>query len=303
MIDIYFGYQVFNDKFSRLKNYLAGIIKKELKKQKTQLAQHSKTFDSDEKQEKYRQYADIIMANLYKTKQGMEVAELENFFDENKIIKIPLDKMLSPNNNAQKYYKLYNKAKNAAMHGRELAEKIQNEVDYLESIKESINQAETLSDLKEVEQELIAQSLIKSGSIKDSKKEKKETIKLTEFISSDGLIIYSGKNNKQNEFLLKIASPEDIWLHARDIPGSHILIKAPQNTNEVPETTLHEAVYVAAYYSQARESSNVPVVYTRKKFVKKPTGSKPGFVIFTHEKTLVVNPDKEKLPELFTDVS
>ena len=155
-----------------------------------------------------------------------------------------------------------------------------------------------MSDLKEIEQELIAQNLIKSNNYKDSKNEKKETIKLAEFISSDGLSILVGKNNRQNEFLLKIADSEDIWLHTQNIPGSHVLIKTSQNIQEVPETTLHEAVYLAAYYSQARESSNVPVVFTRKKFVKKPSGSKPGFVIFTREKTLVVNPDKTKLPAL-----
>ena len=295
MIDLYFGYQVFNDKFSRLKNYLSGIIKKELKKQNIQFSQHLKTFDSNEKQEKYRQYADLIMANLYKITQGLEYIELENFFDANKIIKIPLDKMLSPNANAQKYYKLYNKGKNAAVHARELAEKIRQEIEYLESIRESINLAENLSDLKEIEQELISQNLIKSNNFKESKKEK---IKLTEFISSDGFNILVGKNNRQNEFLLKIANPEDIWLHTLNIPGSHVLIKMPQNVHEVPKITLHEAVYLAAYYSQARESSNVSVVYTRKKFVKKPSGSKPGFVIFTHEKTIVVNPDKNKLPAL-----
>ena len=295
MIDLYFGNQVFMDKFSRLKNYLAGIVKKELKKQSTQLSQHLKTFDSDEKQEKYRQYADIIMANLYKITQGLEYIELENFFDANKIIKIPLDKMLSPNANAQKYYKLYNKGKNAAVHARELAEKIRQEIEYLESIRESINLAENLSDLKEIEQELISQNLIKSNNFKESKKEK---IKLTEFISSDGFNILVGKNNRQNEFLLKIANPEDIWLHTLNIPGSHVLIKMPQNVHEVPKITLHEAVYLAAYYSQARESSNVPVVFTKRKFVKKPSGSKPGFVIFTHEKTIVVNPDKNKLPAL-----
>ena len=298
MIDLYFGYQVFSDNFSRHKNYLSGIIKKELKKQNTQLSQHLKTFDSEEKQEKYRQYADIIMANLYKITQGIEYAEIENFFDENKIIKIYLDKMLSPNANAQKYYKLYNKAKNAAMYSQKLAEKIKQEVDYLETIRESINLAENLSDLKEIEQELISQNIIKSNNYQVSKKEKKEKIKLTEFISSDGFNILVGKNNRQNEFLLKIADPEDIWLHTLNLPGSHVLIKVPQNNNEVPETTLHEAVYTAAYYSQAKESSNVPVVFTRKKFVKKPSGSKPGFVIFTHEKTLVVNPDKDKLPDL-----
>ena len=317
MIDLYFGNQVFNDRFSRLKNYLSGIIKKEIKKRvaffatlpaknATLLAKNAgetaknipenRPVEKVEKQEKYRQYADLIMTNLYKITQGAEYAEFENFFDENKIIKIPLDKMLSPNANAQKYYKLYNKAKSAAMHGRELAEKIRQEVDYLETIRESINLAENLVDLKEIEQELISQNLIKSSNYQGSKKEKKETIKLTEFISSEGFSILVGKNNRQNEFLLKIANPEDIWLHTLNIPGSHVLIKMPQNTDEVSETTLHEAIYLAAYYSQARESSNVSVVYTRKKFVKKPQGSKPGFVIFTREKTLVVNPDREKLP-------
>ena len=298
MIDLYFGYQIFNDRFLRLKNYLSGIIKKELKKQENQLLLYMKTFDSVEKQEKYRQYADIIMANLYQITQGIESVELENFFDENKIITIPLDKMLSPNANAQKYYKLYNKAKNAALHGRELAEKLQQEVNYLQSIREFINLAETLLDLKEIEQELTSQGLIKSSNYPFSKKETKDKIKLSEFISSDGLSILVGKNNRQNEFLLKIADPEDIWLHALNISGAHVLIKVPQNLKEVPETTLHEAVYIAAYYSQGKESSNVSVVFTKKRFVKKPSGSKPGFVIFTHEKTLVVNPDKDKLPEL-----
>lgn len=298
MIDLYFGYQVFNDKFSRFKSFLSGIIKKELKKQKTQLSNYLKAVDSEEKQEKYRQYADIIMANLYRISKNFESVELENFFDENKIIKIPLDKKLSPNANAQKYYKLYNKAKNASMHAKNLAEKISSEIDYLKSIKESINLAENLADLKEIEQELISQDLIKSGNNQALSKSKKENIKLAEFVSSDGFSILAGKNNRQNEFLLKIADPEDLWLHAQNIPGSHVLVKTAQNPADIPETTLHEAVYVAAYYSQGKESSNVPVVYTRRKFVKKPSGSKPGFVIYTHEKTLWVNPEKEKVDEL-----
>lgn len=298
MIDLYFGYQVFNDKFSRFKSFLSGIIKKELKKQKTQLSGYLKAQDSEEKQEKYRQYADIIMANLFRINQNSEFTELENFFDENKIVKIPLDKKLSPNANAQKYYKLYNKAKNASIHAKSLAEKISQEIDYLESIKESINLAENLSDLKEIEQELTSQDIIKSRNSQTSAKTKKENIKLSEFISSDGFSILAGKNNRQNEFLLKIADPEDLWLHAQNIPGSHVLIKTGQTQAEIPETTLHEAVYIAAYYSQGQESSNVPVVYTKRKFVKKPSGSKPGFVIYTHEKTLWVNPDKEKIDKL-----
>ncbi len=295
MTDLYFGYQVFSDKFSRLKTNLENVIKKELKKQKKQLSQHLSEAESDEKQEKYRQYADIIMANIYKIKQGVEFAEVENFFEENKTIKIPLDTKLSPSENAQKYYKLYNKSKKAAEYSHELKHKIQLEADYLETIKESINQAENLLDLKDIQQELISQNLLKAVGFQTSKKEKQEKINLAEFVSSDGFIIYMGKNNRQNDFLLKTASPEDIWLHTQNIPGAHVLVRIPQNASEVPESTLHEAVYLAAYHSQARESSNVPVVYTRRKFVKKPSGSKPGFVVYTHEKTLWVNPDRNKL--------
>jgi len=206
--------------------------------------------------------------------------------------------MLSPNENAQKYYKLYNKAKNAARHGKELAEKIQVEVDYLESVKESLNRAETLSDLRETEQELTAQELIKSGHSPTSKKDKQDKINLSEFKSSDGLSIFVGKNNKQNELILKIASPEDIWLHTQNIPGSHVLIKLPPENTEVPENTLHEAVYLAAYYSRAKESSNVPVVFTRKKTRKETYGFETGVVIYTHEKMLAVNPDIAKIDAL-----
>lgn len=298
MIDLYFGYHIFKDKFTRLKNKILKIINKEIEKQKKQLSEYLKQLNCEEKQDKYRKYADIIMANLYNLKQGADYAELEDIYNENKIMRIPLDKMLSPNENAQKYYKLYAKTKNAAKHSKELAEKIQNEENYLESIKDSVNYAENLSDLKEIEQELMLQNIIKSNNIQPTKKEKQSKTELTKFISSDGFEILLGKNNKQNDFLLKIACPNDIWLHVQNIHGSHVLIKIPQNTQETPEATLHEAVYIAAYYSQARESSNVPVIFTKKKFVKKPSGSKPGFVIYTHEKTLWVNPEKEKLPRL-----
>lgn len=298
MTDMYFGHHVNEDLFSRLKSYISKIVDKELKKQKKRLEEGLNPDNFNEKRDKYRKYADIIMANLYNIKKGTESAELENLFDENKIINIPLDKKLSAEANAGKYYKLYTKAKNAARYARESAEKIQTEINYPESIKESINYAVLLSDLKQIELELISQELIKPGKRQIQKKGNPEKPELTEFISSDGFKILLGKNNKQNDFLLKIASPEDIWLHARDIPGSHVLVKVPKNIGEIAETTLYQAACIAAYYSRARESLNIPVIRTKKKFVKKPSGAKPGFVTYTHEKTLFVNPEKEKLPSL-----
>lgn len=264
MLDLYFGHHVFQDKFARLKNTVLKIVRKELKQVRKHHADQEKIAHSEEKQGKYRQQADEIMVGLYsgEAKEGIE--------------------------EAQKYYKLYKKAKTAAKHSEELLQKTREELEYLESIEESINQAETLQDLEEIRQEL------QPGRSQKQAKEKSEPAK---FLSTDGFTIYAGKNNNQNDYLLKKAHPEDIWLHVQNIPGSHVIIEVPKD-GTIPETTLHDAVYIAAYYSKGRESSNVAVVYTKRKFVKKPAGSKPGFVVYNNEKTLWVNPDQEKVMSL-----
>lgn len=298
MIDLYFGYQVFKDKFDRKKNGLSDIIKKEINKKKRLLSKHAKTADSYEKMEKYREYGDLIMANMYKVQKGADVLKTENIYKDNKTVEIILDPKFCASANAQKYYKLYNKAKTAAKHSEVLLKSIKDDMIYFEEVKDSLNKAESLQDLDQIRQELIDQGII---SKKEKTEKKKETIMPLKFLSSDGFEIYAGKNNKQNEYILKISSPNDIWLHAQEIPGSHVVINTQKN-DEIPETTIHEAVYIAAWYSQGKESSNLPVVYTKRKFVKKPSGSKPGFVIYTHEKTLWVNPEKEKLPPLSKEV-
>ncbi len=256
MLDRYFGYHVFKDKFNRLKNNLLKILKKDLKQHKKQLEKQEYIAQDREKQEKYKQQADELLVENPKE--------------------------------AQKYYKLYKKAKTAAKHSEELQQKTRDEINYLESIEESINRAETIEDLQQIKGELTG---------KEDKKQAKETFEPAKFTSSDGIAIFAGKNNKQNEYILKIALPNDIWLHAQNIPGSHVIIRVNKD-REIPEVTLHEAVYIAAYYSKGRESSNVPVVYTRRKFVKKPAGSKPGFVVYNNERTLWVNPDEQKVLSL-----
>ncbi len=294
MVDRYFGYQVLKDKFNRKKSSLSDILKKELNKKKKLSSKHLKTVDSDDKTSRYKGFGDLIMANLYKIPSGVEYVEVENIYKDNQPLKIPLDPAISATANAQKYYKLYNKAKTAAIHSKELLKSIKEDISYLESLKEALNNSETLQDLDQVRQELVEQKIITR---KEPVEKKKETIQPVEFLSSDGFEIYAGKNNRQNEFILKTSSPDDTWLHTRDIPGSHVIIKSGKD-GEMPESTLHEAVYIAAWYSQGKNSSNVPVVYTKRKFVKKPSGAKPGFVIYTHEKTLWVNPEEEKVTAL-----
>ncbi len=295
MVDEYFGHYIFEDKFGRLKASLYQTLKKSLDRVLQRIKDHSKNLTSYEKIQKYKQYGDIIMANLYQIEQGVDNVELYNFFDENKPVKIILDPLLSASVNAQKYYKRYNKAKNAIKISQEILEGLESEKKYLESIQVSINQAHTFDDLFQIQEELYKENIVSlyQQQVKRDKKSSKK-IELLTYKSSDGYDIYVGKNNKQNDYIVqKLSSPLDIWLHTQEIPGSHVLIKIISPDTEIPETTIHEAANIAACYSQAGQSSNVPVVYTRRKFVKKPSGSKPGFVIYTHEKTLFVNPDKE----------
>ncbi len=296
MIDKYFGIQIFKDKFNRLKNSISDIIKKELNKKEKISSKYTKTIYSKEKSEKYRMFADLIMANLYKIDSGADFVKAENIFEENQPVEIPLDPSISAAGNARKFYKLYNKTKTAAKHSEELLKTVRNDIKYLEELKGSINQAETIQDLAQIRQELADQGIVNRKGT-ENKKKTKETIEPAKFISSDGFEIYAGKNNRQNEYILKISSPKDIWLHTRDIPGSHVVIK-DVNDREVPDTTMNEAVYIAGWYSQGRNSSNVPVVATKRKFVKKPSGARPGFVIYTHEKTFWVNPEEAKILSL-----
>jgi predicted ribosome quality control (RQC) complex YloA/Tae2 family protein len=298
MVDLYFGYQVFSDKFLKLKKVLISSVNKELKKEKSRYLEHTKTLETEVKSDKYRQMADILMANIHNIKEGQEKAELENFFEDGKIISIQLDPNLSPSANAQRYYKLYNKAKSAINIANNLVNKSKIEIDYLESIKESINLSESIIELKQIQEELIGQDILNEKPEKNQKKPKKEEIQLAQFVIQEGFRIYLGKNNRQNDYLVsKIASPNDIWMHTHNIPGSHVLIKTTSEIQEIPEKIMLEAANIAAYYSQGKESSNVPVIYTKRKFLKKPPSSKPGYVTYSHEKTIFVTPDKNLIPE------
>lgn len=290
LVDEYFGFQMSADHFARLKTSLTTQVNKELKMQKIKLNHYAKAADATEKAERYRQFADLIMANLYRIKSGESCALLENFFENNTPVEIKLDPSFSASANAQKYYKLYNKAKNAAIIGKDLLKKIMDDINYVESVKIAIDLAASLYDLRQIQEELEGQNIIKAQKqIKASSKNKKSCVELTQYNSSDNYKIYVGRNNSQNDYLVsKIASADDIWLHVQNIPGSHVLIKSDRK--EIPEETILEAAQLAAYYSQARESGNVAVIYTKRKYLKKPPCAKPGYVTYSNEKTLFVNP-------------
>ncbi|MFS8541821.1 MAG: NFACT family protein, partial [Tissierellales bacterium] len=243
----------------------------------------------------YKIYADLMSANLYRIEKGLEEVELENFYDENlEKIKIPLDKKLTPAENAQRYYKKYSKLKNAYNLLLNQIPETEKEIEYLENVLNSLDNCTEIIEIEEIKEELIKEGYIK-GKIAPNKASMKS--KPYHFISSDGFHIYVGKNNKQNDMLtLKTAKKNDLWFHVQNMPGSHVIVRA--ENKQVPERTLLEAALLAAYYSKGKNSNNVPVDYTERKNVKKPKDAKAGMVIYENYKTIFVTPDKEKIDNI-----
>ena len=232
---------------------------------------------------------DLLTSFIYSIKKGDSECNLLNFYNENEeeYLKIDLDKTKTPSENVQYYYKKYNKLKISEEYGNVQLQKNTEEIDYLNSVLTNILNADNYTEIDEIKNELIETGYIRfRKNTKDSKKQK--TSKPHHFVSSDGIDIYVGKNNLQNDYLsLKFANKNHLWLHAKDIPGSHVIICS----FEVPDKTLEEAAIIAGFYSKGKDSSKLPIDYTKVKELKKPNGSKPGMVIYHTNKTLVIDPN------------
>lgn len=243
--------------------------------------------DAAQGRDLFRLRGDLITSNLYRMSAGMTHFVTENFFEEScPPIDIPLDPLLTPQQNAAKYYKQYNKAKTAEFHLREQIEKAENERAYLESVLQELAQSETEQEFAEIRRELQETGYLKRS--KDAKKEQKRSFAPLEFHSSTGLRILVGRNNAQNDQLTKKADKRDLWFHTQKIHGSHVILCCEGAAPD--DESILEAASLAAWYSQARESSNVPVDYTPVKFVKKPAGARPGMVVYETCRTLYVTP-------------
>lgn len=241
--------------------------------------------------ESFRQMGDLIAANMHLIKKGAAFAEVVNFYDENSgYIRIPLDAAKSPQQNAQKYYKDYAKAKTADKMLRVQIEKSLEELSYMETVADEISRAENEQDLTAIRFELVSQGYLKENkSEKNNRKHQKQKADFRRFETSDGFEVLVGRNNSQNDLLtLKTAEKSDLWFHTKDIPGSHTVIIT--HGKEVSEQAIVEAAQLAAYFSKAKESSKVAVDYTLIKKVSKPVGAKPGKVIYTNHRTLYVTP-------------
>ena len=256
------------------------------------LANQERELEATFDRERLRELGDILTSNLHVMERGMEVLRAVDFYDpECREIEIKLDPLLYPQQNAARYYKNYNRAKTAEKMLTIQIEKGEKELEYLNSVLESIALAEGERDLQEIRQELTDTGYLRRQKTA-AKREKRLSGKPMEFRSSSGLRISVGKNNSQNDQLTtKMASRGDIWFHTQKIHGSHVIL---WTGGEDPDArSLQEAAALAAYYSQARESKKVPVDYTPVKYVKKPAGARPGLVIYTTYQTAYVAPDGE----------
>ena len=261
-------------------------VSRKLELQKKELAECSE-------REVFRVCGDLINANIYRLEKGMTKCTLEDFYS-GEPREIALDARLTPAQNAQKYYTEYRKLDTAEKMLTELIQKGGEELVYIDSVFDCVSRTENEAELAEIRRELREQGYLRGGKT-DEKIKKTEPLR---YVSTSGYEILVGKNNRQNDTLtLKTARASDIWLHTKDIAGSHVIIRTAEKGAPDEETIL-EAAELAAYHSKGRSSSQVPVDYTAVKFVKKPAGAKPGMVIFTNNRTVYVTPDEETVKSL-----
>lgn len=259
---------------------------------------HQDTLRDVADRENLRLYGELITANIHAIPCNLSSVSLLNYYSDagDEYINIPLDPNLPPQDNAQRYFKKYARAKSAhANTTRQLEESVR-ELEYLESVLQMLENCTTAGEIDETRHELIEQGYIKLKR-KSKIKRRQPLTEPLRFISSDGFDIYVGKNNKQNDYLtIRLAQSNDIWLHTKNMPGSHVIIK--KSGREIPDRTLEEAAVLAVWHSKAKMSVNVQVDYTAVKNVVKPPGSKPGMVIYKNYKTAVVTPNKAQVESL-----
>ena len=272
------------------------VLQNNIERCEKKLALYADALNSGEQMEKCRLYGELLTANLHSLKSGTDTAAVDNYYaDPVERIAIPLDRQLTPGENAQRYYKKYQKLKAARDMAIVQREQTLSELNYLEGQLDNLTKCTAENELSELIEELKEQGYIKRDK-GGRKKMKLAASKPMHFVSSTGADIYVGKNNRQNdELTLRFASPNDIWMHTKNIPGSHVIVKG---ASEQDTATMTEAALLAAYYSRARGSENVAVDYTPRKYVKKPAGAKPGMVIYTTNKTAYVTPSEEAVTGL-----
>jgi len=289
--DYFFRHRESSNTVKQKSNDIMRIIKAHLDKLHLKTQRLNEDLYKAENSEKYRLYGELLTANLHMAKPGDTSIDVVNYYDGS-TMSIPLDPKYSPAKNAQNFYKKYAKSKTAVKEKKLQLEETAQEITYLESVSSHLERASSVEEVNLLKQELIDSGFIR---YKKNRKDKpgRNKPKPYSYTLSSGKTLLVGRNNSENDWLsFKKASSTDLWFHTKDIPGSHTVLLL--NGEEASEKDLFEAAAAAAFHSKASGSENVPVDYTKIKYVKKPNGAKPGMVIFTHNRTLYVNP---KLPD------
>ncbi|MBC9709013.1 MAG: NFACT family protein, partial [Enterococcus sp.] len=289
LLDSYYHEKAEKDRAKQQGGELIRKIENELKRNKNKLKKREQTLKESENAENYRRDGELLTTFLTQVPRGAKEVVLPNYYEEDRPIKIALDPALTPNQNAQKYFHRYQKLKNAVKLIGEQIQEAKDEIQYLESVLSQLEIAGPM-DIEAIKEELTAEGYLKK---KTQKKQKnKKPSQPDQYFSSDGTLILVGKNNLQNDQLtMKTAKKTDYWLHAKNIPGSHVIIKSDQPSDE----TITEAAELAAYFSKYRYSAQVPVDLVQVKHIRKPNGAKPGYVIYENQKTVIVTPEEEKI--------
>lgn len=297
LLDDFYGARESQDRIKQKGQDFIKQVKSARDRVARRVVNQEKELEATKDRERLRQFGDILTSNLYAMKRGMAVLRASNFYDRSGgEVEIPLDPLLTPQQNAAKYYKDYNRAKTAEQMLTVQIDKGKQELEYLESVLENITLAEGDRDLQEIRQELADTGYLKRQKTA-AKRLKRVVSKPMEFRSTAGLRISVGKNNTQNDRLTtREARKGDIWLHTQKIHGSHVILHT--DGTEPDGESLREAAMLAAWFSQGREGGNVPVDYTPVKFVKKPAGARPGMVVYYTYETMYVTPEQETVKKL-----
>lgn len=287
LLDAFFQNKAERDRIAQRVRDLTRLVQNELQKNERKVKIHRDTLQNAERADRYQKYGELLTAHMHLVERGMDEITVVDYYDENQAeITIPLQEDLTPSENAQRFFNRYRKLLTAKKRALYENRKTKAEIAYLESVLQQLEQARE-EDIEEIRTELQEEGYQKQRHRRGRRKKAKPSPE--QFTASDGTTIYVGRNNNQNEYVThRLAHKEDIWLHTLDIPGSHVVIKS----SDPSEQTLLEAAQLAAYYSRARQSESVPVDYTKVKHVHKPRGAKPGFVTYTNQKTLFVTPKK-----------
>ena len=295
LIDAYYSKKGQNERIKQKSSDILRLLANAQSRITKKIAIQTEEINQCEEADKYRIMADLITANIHLIRKGVLSAKVVNYYDDEcPMIDVPLDEKLSPSQNAQKYYKKYNKLKKAKIELTKQIEIAKSELQYISTVFDALTKAEKESDLLQIRDELYHSGY--ASKMKNHVQAKQGTPQPLKFKTSGGYTVLCGKNNMQNDYItLKIAEKSDWWFHVKNLPGSHVLMQS--HGEEPSEKDFTEAAEIAAYYSKA-EGNNIAVDYTNAKHVKKPAGSKPGYVIYHVNWTAYVTPEEKKIKEM-----